>query len=83
MHIYVHLWLLYVSIAKNRSIKELTFVSSLPPLIEGEQRGVTDGFGLAYTLMSDWLGNNSVEKVMLPWCDGESVSKIIVGKIVS
>jgi len=57
----------------NRSIKELSFVSSLPPLIEGEQRGVTDGFGLAYTLMSDWLGNNTVEKVTMPWCDGECI----------
>ena len=57
----------------NRSIKELSFVSSLPPLIEGEQRGVTDGFGLAYTLMCDWLGNNCVEKVTMPWCDGECI----------
>jgi len=57
----------------NRSIKELSFVSSLPPLIEGEQRGVRDGLGLTYTLMSDWLGNNSVEKVTMPWCDGECV----------
>jgi len=63
----------YVSIAMNRSIKELSFVSSLPPLIEGEQRGVTDGFGLAYTLMCDWLGNNCVEKVTMPWCDGECI----------
>jgi len=42
-------------------------------LIAGEQRGVTDGFGLAYTLMSDWLGNNSVEKLTMPWCDGECI----------
>jgi len=63
----------YVSIATNTSIKTLSFVSTLPPFLRGEQRGVRDGLGLTYTLMSDWLGNNSVETVTMPVCDGECV----------
>ena len=63
----------YVSIATNTSIKTLSFVSTMPPLTRGEQRGVRDGLGLTYTLMSDWLGNNNVEKLIMPVWDGECV----------
>ena len=40
-------------------------------MLLGEGRGTTDGFGLAYILMSDWFENNVIEEMKMPFCNCE------------
>ena len=70
-------------LANNTSIKKVDFHDT--PMILGEGRQ-TDGYGLAYTLMSDWFENNVVEEISMPVCyceDGNYDNSGELGKMAT
>ena len=56
-------------LVNNTSVKKVHFHDT--PMILGEGRNATDGFGWAYILMSDWFENNVVEEITMPRCHCE------------
>ena len=62
-----------IGLANNTSVKKVDFRDGRPPMILGEGRpgSATDGYGLAYILMSDWFENNVIEEMKMPFCNCE------------
>ena len=57
-----------IGLANNISVKKVDFHDTPMILGEGRPGGETDGYGLAYILMSDWLEKNIVEEMKMPFC---------------
>ena len=57
-------------LSNNKSVKKVDFIDT--PVIREEmvmaRQGNSDGYGMGYLLLHDWLKNNQVDHIKMPFC---------------